>query len=83
MDRKAHINITLDDRVLSWIDTLRGQDPRSTFINRILAAFCTKSRDVFDWEQESQKAEEDIRQGRVHKFRTPQAAIQWLRRRGG
>lgn len=80
MNQKAHINITLDNQLLSWIDTLRGQDPRSTFINKILAAFCTKTRNVFDWEAESMKAEEDIRQGRVHKFRTPQAALQWLRK---
>ena len=80
MYRKAHINITLDGHVLSWIDTLRGQDPRSTFINKILAVFCTKSRNVFDWEEENRKAEEDIRHGRVHKFQTPQAAIQWLKK---
>lgn len=83
MEGKAHINITLDGRVLNWIDTLRGQHPRSTFINRILAAFCTKSRNVFDWDQESREAEEDIRQGRVRKFRTPQQAIHWLKRSGG
>ncbi len=80
MYRKAHINITLDDQILNWIDTLRGQDPRSTFINKILAAFCTKSRNVFDWGEENRRAEEDIRHGRVRKFRTPQAAIQWLKK---
>ncbi len=80
MGRKAHINITLDDRVLNWIDTLRGQNPRSTFINKILAAFCTKSRDVFNWEEESRIADEDIRQGRVRKFQTPQEALRWLKK---
>ncbi len=80
MDRKAHINITLDDRVLDWIDTLRGQDPRSTFINKILAAFCTKSRDVFNWEEETRMADEDVRHERVHKFQTPQDALRWLKK---
>ena len=80
MDRKAHINITLDGHVLSWIDTFRGQDPRSAFINKILAAFCTKSRNVFNWEEEGRMADEDIRHGRVRKFQTPQEAIRWLKK---
>ena len=80
MGRKAHINITLDDHILDWIDTLRGQNPRSTFINKILAAFCTKSRDVFNWEEEGRMADEDIRHGRVRKFQTPQDALRWLKK---
>ncbi len=79
MNRKAHINITLDNRVLDWIDTLRGQEPRSAFINKILSAFRWKSRNIFDWKEESQKAEEDIRRGRVHRVKTPEQAIRWLK----
>ena len=79
MNAKTHVNITLDNQVLSWIDTLRGQSPRSTFINRILGAFRAKTKDLFDWEEEGRKAEEEIRQGRVHKFRTPEQAIRWLK----
>ena len=79
MDKKAHINITLDGRVLGWIDTLRGQEPRSSFINRILCAFQWKSQKIFDWEEESQKAGEDIQHGRVHRFKTPEQAIRWLK----
>ncbi len=79
MDRKAHINITVDNSILTWIDTLRGQNPRSAFINKILSAFCAKSQDVFDWIEEDRKAEEDIRKGRVRKFRTPEQAIRWLK----
>lgn len=79
MYKKAHINITVDGQILSWIDALRGQSPRSTFINRVLETFCVKSRSVFDWKEESEKADQDIRQGRTHKFRTPEQAIKWLK----
>ena len=79
MTSKAHVNITVDSQVLRWIDTLRGQHPRSTFINKILSTFCAKSKAVFDWETESDLAEADIRDGRVHTFQTRQEAIRWLK----
>jgi hypothetical protein len=78
MHTKAHINVTLDAKVLRWIDTLRGQAPRSTFINNVLSRFCAKSQAVFDWDVESQAAEADLQHGRVRTFRTPDEAIRWL-----
>ena len=79
MSKKAHINLTVDPATLDWIDTLRGQEPRSTFINRILSIICSKAQKAFNWEKEDLKAEEDIKKGRVHKFSTTEEAIKWLR----
>ena len=79
MYRKTHINITLDSQLLNWIDSLRGQEPRSTFINLILSKFYAKTKGLFDWEMESKESEEDIRQGHIHRFSDPQKAIEWLK----
>jgi hypothetical protein len=79
MQTKAHVNITLDSTILDWIDRLRGQSPRSSFINSILSRFCQKEQAIFDWESESRKADEDIKKGRVHKFRDTKKAVKWLK----
>jgi len=79
MHSKTHINITLDATVLSWIDLLRGQNPRSTFINSVLNKFCGKEQEIFDWAVESKKADADIQKGRVHKFTDSKKAIAWLK----
>lgn len=79
MHRKEHVNITLDSDVLKWLDTLRGQKPRSTFINSVLSRFCSKSQKLFDWEKEEKLADEDIKKGRVHKFKGNKKAVQWLK----
>ncbi len=79
MHNKAHINITLDAAILNWIDRLRGQKPRSTFINSILDQFCEKEQAVFDWAHEGKKADEDIQKGRVHKFTDSKKAAKWLK----
>jgi hypothetical protein len=75
---KAHINLTIDPSVIRWIDTIRGQEPRSTFINRVLALICSKSQKTFNWEKEEEKADRDIRKNRVHKFTSAEEAIKWL-----
>ncbi len=79
MHSKEHINITVASAVLSWIDRLRGQSPRSTFINFVLDKFCAKEQDVFDWAVESKKSDADIQKGRVHKFKDPKKAVEWLK----
>ena len=79
MHSKAHINITVDSTLLRWIDQLRGQYPRSTFINQVLSKFCQKETAIFDWAAESKKADEDIEKGRVHKFADSKKASQWLK----
>ena len=79
MYSKAHINITVDASLLDWIDRLRGQNPRSTFINLVLSKFCKKETAVFDWAAESKKADADIAKGRLHKFTDAKKAAQWLR----
>lgn len=76
---KTHINLTIDQAILHWIDTLRGQIPRSRFINRILLGLSRKSKEVFDWDFEEHLADEDIRHGRVHKFSTAKEATKWLK----
>lgn len=77
--KKTHINLTLSPFVLDWIDTLRGQEPRSTFIDRILSMICADTQKAFNWEEEEIRTEEDIKKGRVHKFKTAKDAIKWLR----
>ena len=79
MYKKAHINITLDDRIIRWIDSIRGQDPRSKFINKVLSKFCSKSQAIFDWATEGQLADEDIKAGRVEKFKDAKKAVKWLK----
>ena len=79
MNGKTHINISLDSAVLDWIDRLRGQYPRSTFINQVLDKFCERQTEVFDWTAESEKAASDIEKGRVHKFTDPKKASHWLK----
>ena len=79
MHNKAHINITVDSPVLTWIDRLRGQHPRSTFINQILSKFCQKETRDFDWDAESKKADIDLEKGLVHKFTDSKKAGQWLK----
>ena len=77
MHSKAHINITVDSGVLNWIDRLRGQNPRSTFINTVLNKFCSKEQEVFDWVAESKKADEDLKKERLHTFADSKKAIEW------
>ena len=79
MQTKVHVNITVDSSVLNWIDRLRGQNPRSSFINQILDKFCSKEKQAFDWASESQKADVDIQKGRVRKFSDPKKAARWLK----
>ena len=79
MSNKAHVNVTLDPGILDWIDRLRGQCPRSTFINLVLEKFCKKEQTAFDWGAESKKADADIQKGRVHKFSDPKKAARWLK----
>ena len=79
MSKKAHVNITLDESVLRWIDMDRGQEPRSSFINHVLARLFKKHQQLFDWAKEDQLAEEDIKGGRVKKFADKKKAIQWLK----
>lgn len=79
MRKKEHINITLDPPVLGWIDALRGQEPRSTFINKVMGRICAQTQEIFNWEEESAKAEMDIKRGYVKKFSSPDEAIQWLK----
>ena len=80
MAEKFHINITIDQAILHWVDMLRGQTPRSTFINRLLASLSKKSKDVFDWDLEERLADEDIKEGRVHAFTNAKEAVKWLRK---
>lgn len=79
MTHKAHINLTVDPAIVSWIDTLRGQEPRSAFVNRILSIICARFQKAFNWEKEELKAEEDIKKGRLRKFNTVSEAIKWLK----
>ena len=78
-EKKEHLNLTLDVSVVNWIDMFRGQVPRSTFINRVLSKIYAETRQVFNWEEEEAKADEDIKMGRVHKFSSAEDAIKWLR----
>ena len=77
--QKTHINITLDETLLKWIDMDRGQEPRSSFINKILSKIFDKNKALFDWDKEEKKAEEDIKKHRVHKFKNSQEAVKWLK----
>jgi hypothetical protein len=79
MPGKTHINITIDSAILNWIDRLRGQNPRSTFINSVLDKFCVKEQEVFDWSAEIKKSDADIDKKRVHKFTDPKKAVRWLK----
>jgi hypothetical protein len=77
--KKVHINLTLNPQIVDWIDTLRGQEPRSTFINKILLRICFQTQKTFNWENEELKAEDDIKNNRVRKFKTVKEAIKWLK----
>lgn len=79
MGIKAHLNLTVDQNILQWIDSLRGQIPRSTFINKILLKISFGAKDIFDWDLEENLADEDIKRGRVRKFAKAKDAIKWLR----
>ena len=79
MHSKTHINITVDSAILTWVDRLRGQNPRSRFINTVLGKFCSKEQEVFDWAAESKKADEALKKGNFHTFTDPKKAIEWLK----
>ena len=78
--RKSHINVTIDESILQWLDTLRGQIPRSAFINRLLSGLSRKSKSVFDWDLEESLTDEDIKHKRVRTFASAKEAIKWLRK---
>ena len=78
--RKSHINVTIDESIVRWLDTLRGQMPRSAFINRLLLSLSRKSKSVFDWDLEENLADEDIKHQRVRTFASAKEAIKWLRK---
>ena len=77
--RKTHINLTLDQSIIHWIDMDRGQLPRSTFINRVLDKVSKKNLALFDWKKEEAQADEDIKKGRVRKFTSKDQALKWLK----
>ena len=79
MRSKKHLNLTIDQNVVIWIDSLRGQVPRSTFINKILLKVSYGAKELFDWDLEEAKADEDIKKGRVQKFKSAKDAVKWLR----
>lgn len=79
MSAKTNLNITLDKDIIRMIDIDRGQEPRSTFINRILAMALKESQDIFDWGKENALAERDIQSGRVKKFSNKDKAVEWLK----
>ncbi|MBI4846138.1 MAG: hypothetical protein HY810_06685 [Candidatus Omnitrophica bacterium] len=79
MPQKTHVNITLDNSIVHWIDILRGQQPRSAFINKMLAKYCDKAQEQFNWEEEGRQAEEDIKKGKVKKFSDHKKAVKWLK----
>jgi hypothetical protein len=79
MSAKTNLNITLDKTLIRMIDIDRGQEPRSTFINRVLAVVLKKSQETFDWGKENTLAEEDIKAGRVKKFSNKDKAVEWLK----
>lgn len=43
---KLHVNITIDEDLLHAIDELRGYEPRSSFINRLLRKALFGEEDV-------------------------------------
>ena len=77
--KKEQINLTLDPSVVNWIDTFRGQAPRSTFINNVLSKVRVETQQIFSWEKEEAESDEDIKTGRVHKFSSVEDAIKWLK----
>lgn len=79
MATKANVNITLDKEVIKMIDMDRGQLPRSSFINTILAKFFHKNHKVFDWGTEHELAQKDINAGKVKKFANKNEAMKWLK----
>ncbi len=79
MATKTNLNITLDKEVIKQIDMDRGQMPRSSFINTILAKFFKKSHEVFDWGVENQLVQKDIETGNVKKFSSKDEAMKWLK----
>ena len=79
MAAKTNVNVTLDKDVIRMIDMDRGQQPRSSFINSVLAKFFKKNLDVFDWGKENQLAEQDIKSGNVKKFSGKDKAMKWLK----
>ncbi|MBI1869898.1 MAG: hypothetical protein HYS07_01750 [Chlamydiae bacterium] len=81
MISKSHINVTIDQSILRWIDAFRGQTPRSTFINQLLSSLSRKSKAIFDWGLEEHLAAEDIKHGRVNRFNNAKDAVRWLKSR--
>ncbi len=79
MQSKAHVNVTIDQNILQWIDSLRGQLPRSTFINKILLKISFGAKNVFDWDLEEKRADEDIRKGKIRRFAKAKDAVKWLK----
>ncbi len=80
MINKLHVNLTMDRTILEWVDALRGQMPRSAFINKLLSKLSKQSKDVFDWDLEEKLADEDIKNGKVKSFSNTKDAIKWLRK---
>ncbi len=79
MANKTNLNITLDKNIIKLIDTDRGQTPRSSFINSILSKFFKKSHEAFNWNEENQIAEEEIKTGKTKKFSSKTEAMKWLK----
>jgi len=76
---KTHVNVTLDEGLVRWIDMDRGQMPRSTFINLILGQLAQKKMKAFDWADESAEAEKDVTAGRVKRCKSAGEALAWLK----
>ena len=79
MATKTNVNVTLDKDVIHMIDMDRGQQPRSSFINSVLAKFFKKNLGVFDWGKEDQLAAQDIKSGNIKKFSDKNKAMKWLK----
>jgi hypothetical protein len=76
-----NVTLSLDDKILNWINRERGNINRSKFINAILNKHYQKFKETFDWEKELELSKKDIENGDYDVFNSAEELVDFLKNR--
>jgi metal-responsive CopG/Arc/MetJ family transcriptional regulator len=76
---RTQVSLTIDEKLLDWVDCERTNMPRSKFINKILRKEYDEFKQSFDWEEENKISEEQVYEGKTKQFKNAKEALKWLK----
>jgi metal-responsive CopG/Arc/MetJ family transcriptional regulator len=76
---RTQVSLTIDEKLLDWVDCERTNMPRSKFINKILRKEYDEFKQSFDWEEENKISEGHVCEGKTKQFNAAKGALKWLK----